>query len=579
MIFFSFLLFALTMLVIFYPLTRSKSAQQETTLQSIYQKNYVATEERLSKNLSNGVITQAEYDIQNAEAARDLLKMNKKNSAVLSKPARLLVVLIALLFPVVAIGGFWAFSYKPDTRLFDSERSRLIKEFTEWREVIPRSELDSLSSVLSIEPQPRNPEIFNQLKYGFPALFFMSAKETHDDIPTLKLLGKLLYDVKWFPAAHETYSRVLELAPTDFVANAMVIDIELQGSNNKLTPAIIAKMDRFFALYPQETSMRVMYAQALYDNQMIDKSIEQWKILRGLFAQNQDPARQAQVQQTLQAIDMILSSISQRTMETSQVRNFVIDVATFENLDWEKLSQPAILTLYMIDQEDNTSIAYKETLITPKSKLPTQLSLNDFDRFDDVKNPIRNFEHLAVFGEITNADTGETIYVTDIAQLAKGAYESAVMFELKSDHHAFSDPMQKTVDLVKSKKDQRFLVQVNAPDVDISAWPDDATLSLFISPAGSRMPLAAKKIPSAKSLTFPLTVEITDDNKLMQGTPSLFTMENLEVGGRLSQGSDVIGKAGDIESVKQAVSPSKANVIILDQVREESKASPIMAPR
>lgn len=577
MIFASFLLFALTMLVIFYPLTRSKSAQQEVTLLDIYQKNYVATEKRLSTELSSGKLTQAEYDAQNAEAARDLLKMSKKDSTNLSKPARLLVVLIALLFPVLAIGGFWAYSYTPETRTFDAERSRLINEFTEWREIIPTSELDSLNGILAIEPQPRNPEIFNELKYGFPALFFMSAKDTHDNIPTLKLLGKLLYDVKWLSASHEVYTRILSLAPTDFIANAMIIDIEMQSANNKLTPAIMEKMERFFALYPAETSMRVMYAQALYDNQMIEKSVEQWRILRELFAQNSDPSRKEQVQQTLQAIDMIITSVSQQAMETAQVRNYVIDLKTFADLDWNKLSSPSILTLYMIDQEENTSVAYKEILITPDAKFPTELSLNDFDRFDDVKSPIRNFEHLAVFGDITNIDNGESVYVTDMSQLAKGAYESALMFEPNSAEHEFSEPMQKTVDLVKAKKDQRFLVQVNAPNVDLSAWPDDATLSLFISPAGSRMPLAAKKIPSAKNLTFPLTVEITDDNKLMQGTPSLFAMENLEVGGRLSQGSDVVGKAGDIESAKQAVSPSKANVIILDQVREESKASPIMA--
>ena len=577
MIFASFLLFALTMLVIFYPLTRSKSAQQEVTLLDIYQKNYVATEKRLSTELSSGKLTQAEYDAQNAEAARDLLKMSKKDSTNLSKPARLLVVLIALLFPVLAIGGFWAYSYTPETRTFDAERSRLINEFTEWREIIPTSELDSLNGILAIEPQPRNPEIFNELKYGFPALFFMSAKDTHDNIPTLKLLGKLLYDVKWLSASHEVYTRVLSLTPTDFIANAMIIDIEMQSANNKLTPAIMEKMERFFALYPAETSMRVMYAQALYDNQMIEKSVEQWRILRELFAQNSDPSRKEQVQQTLQAIDMIITSVSQQAMETAQVRNYVIDLKTFADLDWSKLSTPSILTLYMIDQEENTSVAYKEILITPDAKFPTELSLNDFDRFDDVKSPIRNFEHLAVFGDITNIDNGESVYVTDMSQLAKGAYESALMFEPNSAEHEFSEPMQKTVDLVKAKKDQRFLVQVNAPNADLSAWPDDATLSLFISPAGSRMPLAAKKIPSAKNLTFPLTVEITDDNKLMQGTPSLFTMENLEVGGRLSQGSDVVGKAGDIESAKQAVSPSKANVIILDQVREESKASPIMA--
>lgn len=577
MIFASFLLFALTMLVIFYPLTRSKSAQQEVTLLDIYQKNYIATEKRLSAELSSGKLTQAEYDAQNAEAARDLLKMSKKDSTNLSKPARLLVVLIALLFPVLAIGGFWAYSYTPETRTFDAERSRLINEFTEWREIIPTSELDSLNGILAIEPQPRNPEIFNELKYGFPALFFMSAKDTHDNIPTLKLLGKLLYDVKWLSASHEVYTRVLSLTPTDFIANAMIIDIEMQSANNKLTPAIMEKMERFFALYPAETSMRVMYAQALYDNQMIEKSVEQWRILRELFAQNSDPSRKEQVQQTLQAIDMIITSVSQQAMETTQVRNYVIDLKTFADLDWNKLSTPSILTLYMIDQEENTSVAYKEILITPDAKFPTELSLNDFDRFDDVKSPIRNFEHLAVFGDITNVDNGESVYVTDMSQLAKGAYESALMFEPNSAEHEFSEPMQKTVDLVKAKKDQRFLVQVNAPNADLSAWPDDATLSLFISPVGSRMPLAAKKIPSAKSLTFPLTVEITDDNKLMQGTPSLFTMENLEVGGRLSQGSDVVGKAGDIESAKQAVSPSKANVIILDQVREESKASPIMA--
>lgn len=577
MIFASFLLFALTMLVIFYPLTRSKSAQQEVTLLDIYQKNYIATEKRLSAELSSGKLTQAEYDAQNAEAARDLLKMSKKDSTNLSKPARLLVVLIALLFPVLAIGGFWAYSYTPETRTFDAERSRLINEFTEWREIIPTSELDSLNGILAIEPQPRNPEIFNELKYGFPALFFMSAKDTHDNIPTLKLLGKLLYDVKWLSASHEVYTRVLSLTPTDFIANAMIIDIEMQSANNKLTSAIMEKMERFFALYPAETSMRVMYAQALYDNQMIEKSVEQWRILRELFAQNSDPSRKEQVQQTLQAIDMIITSVSQQAMETAQVRNYVIDLKTFADLDWSKLSTPSILTLYMIDQEENTSVAYKEILITPDAKFPTELSLNDFDRFDDVKSPIRNFEHLAVFGDITNVDNGESVYVTDMSQLAKGAYESALMFEPNSADHAFSEPMQKTVDLVKAKKDQRFLVQVNAPNADLSAWPDDATLSLFISPAGSRMPLAAKKIPSAKNLTFPLTVEITDDNKLMQGTPSLFTMENLEVGGRLSQGSDVVGKAGDIESAKQAVSPSKANIIILDQVREESKASPIMA--
>ena len=89
------------------------------------------------------------------------------------------------------------------------------------------------------------------------------------------------------------------------------------------------------------------------------------------------------------------------------------------------------------------------------------------------------------------------------------------------------------------------------------------------------MPLAAKKIPFAKNLTFPLTVEITDENKLMQGTPSLFSYENLEIGGRLSMSNEAVGQAGDIESSKQTVSPAKANVLILDQIRDSSKMSPM----
>lgn len=576
MIFISFLFFALTVLVIFYPLVKSKSAEKEVTLQDIYQKNYVAAEKKLSHDLSHGTLTQAEYDAKNAEAARELLKISNKNSAQLSKPARLLVVLIALLFPLIAVAGFWVFSYTPETRTYDSERTRLMGEFTEWREMIPANQLDALDSILNIEPQPRNPQIFNELKYGFPALFFMSAKDTHDNIPTLKLLGKLLYDVKWLPAAHEVYSRILALSPNDFSANAMVIDIELQNSNSKLTPALIAKMDHFFALFPQDTSIRVQYAQLLYDNQMIDESIVQWNILRDLFAKNTDPERKEQVQQTLQAIDMIIVSISQRTFETSQVRNFVIDVKTFESLDWTTLSNPAILTLYMIDHEENTPVAYKEVLITPDSAFPTQISLNDFNRFADVKSTIRDFEHLAVFGEIIDANSGETLYVTDSGELVKGAYESAVAFEPTSAEHAVSESMQAVIDATKAPKAERFLVQVNAPDVDLATLPEEASLTLFISSQGSRMPLAAKKIASAKSLTFPLTVEITDADKLMAGSPSLLGLSNLEIGGRLSMGSDVIGKEGDIESVKQPIPANKINVISLDQVRESSKASPMV---
>lgn len=576
MIFVSFLFFALTMLVIFYPLVRTQSAEQEVTLQGIYQKNYVTAEHRLANALKNGTLTQAEYDSQNAEAARELLKMSKKNSTNLSKPARLLVVLIALMFPLLAVGGFWAYSYTPETRTYDAERSRLITEFTEWREILPASELDSFNNILTVEPQPRNPEIFNELKYGFPALFFMSAKDTHDNIPTLKLLGKLVYDVKWFPAAHEVYSRILTLSPNDFIANAMIIDIELQNSNNKLTPALTAKMERFFALFPQETSMRVMYAQTLYDNQMIDQSIAQWQILRNLFAQNTDPERQAQKEQTLQAIDIILASIAQRTLETAQVRNFEIDISA--NLDWNVLSSPALLTLYMVDQEDNSSLAYKEILITQDNPLPKQVALNDYDRFQDIDQPIRNYEHLAVFGEITNLATAESLYITDMVELPKGAYESALTFIKNDSSVIMPELMASTLKSSKAQDNQRFLVQVNVPNVDLSTLPEDATLNIFISQAGSRMPLAAKKITSAKNLTFPLTVEITDDNRIMQGSPSLFSMENLEVGGRLSMTSEVIGTTGDIESAKQAITPEKANILILDQVRDTSRASPI-APR
>lgn len=575
MIFFSFLLFALTILVIFYPIIRSKSDQQEVTLQDIYTKNYLATEHRLDTGLKNGTLTQEEYDSQKTEAARDLLKIGQKNSTSISKPARLIVVLISMLFPVLAIGTFWTLSYTPETRQYDSERSRLMAEFTEWRETLPMSELDSFNSVLMIEPQPRNPNIFNELKYGFPALFLMSAKETHDHIPTLKLLGKLLYDVKWLPVSHEVYSRVIELSPNDYIANAMVIDIELQNSNNQLTPKLIKKIEDFLRKNPKDTSLRVMYAQTLYDNQMIPQSIAQWTLLRDIFKENMTAETAEQAQQTIQAIDMIITAINQQTMETAQVRNYVIDLKTFDSLDWQSLSEPSILTVYLFDQEDSTPLAYKELLITDASGIPSNISLNDFDRFADVKQPIRSYEHLTIFGTISNIETDEIIYATHLAEIPKGAYESALMFEPIAEVNNFSKMELNIIELAKAEQSQRFLLQVNLPNVDLDSLPDNATLNLFISPAGSRMPLAAKKIPSAKNLTFPLTVEITDENKLMQGTPSLFSYENLEIGGRLSMSNEAVGQAGDIESSKQTVSPAKANILILDQIRDSSKMSPM----
>lgn len=575
MIFASFLLFALTILIIFYPLVRSKSAHKEVSLQDIYKNNYIATEHRLSTELQSGVLTQELYDLQKTEAARDLLKISRKNAATLSAPTRLLVILIALLFPVIAIGGFWAVSYTPDIRLYDSERARLMDEFTEWREVIPTAELDSFNSVLTIDPQPRNTEIFNELKYGFPALFLMSAKDTHNNISTLKLLGKLLYDVKWLPASYEVYSRILAVDSTDFISNAMVIDIELQNSNNQLTPALIKKIERFLALYPQEISLRVMYAQALYDNQMIDESIAQWQNLRNVFAQKDGASQDEQAQQALQAIDMILADINQKTMETAQIRNYIIDLKILDALNWGSLSSPSILTLYMFDLEDNTPLAYKEILITPETNLPEAISINDFDSFEGIAQPIRNYEHIAVFGDITNIEDKSVVYTTNLNQLPKGAYEGALLFEPQADIEPFSSNMNAIVELVRAQQDQRFLVQVNLPEVELETLPNSATLNLFISTSGSRMPLAAKKIPSAKTLSYPLTVEITDKDKLMPGTPSLFTYKNLEVGGRLSMTNEAVGTAGDIESVKHAIIPAKVNVISLDQIRESSKASPI----
>ena len=116
---------------------------------------------------------------------------------------------------------------------------------------------------------------------------------------------------------------------------------------------------------------------------------------------------------------------------------------------------------------------------------------------------------------------------------------------------------------------------MNAPEVDLEALPNAATLNLFISTVGSRMPLAAKKIPAAKTLSFPLTVEITDADKLIPNSPSLFSYDNLEVGGRLSMTNEAVGTAGDIESIKEAIPEAKINVITLDQIRDSSKASPI----
>lgn len=576
MIFTSFLIFALTILVIFYPLVRSKSAQPEVSLQDIYKKNYIATEERLSKELASGALTQEQYELQKAEAARDLLKISRQNVVKLSAPTRIIVTLIALLFPILAIGGFWALSYTPDVRLYDSERTRLVQEFTEWRDTIPSAELNSPKSILEVEPQPRNPEIFNELKYGFPALFFMSAKETHDNPTTLKLLGKMLYDVRWLPAAHEVYSRVIELSPNDYIANTMIIDIELQNSQNQLTPALIKKIEAFLALNPEDTGLRVMYAQALYDNQMIDEAIVQWQNLRKIFAErNTTPEQKEQSEKTVQAIDMILAAINQQTMETAQIRNYVINTKSLDALNWESLSDPSLLTVYMMDLEENTPLAYKEILITPNSNIPDEISINDFDSFEGIAQPIRNYEHIAVFGDIKNLKNNSTIYTTPLVQLPKGAYESALLFEPKDDVEPFANNMNVLVDLVAKQQDKRFLVQVNAPDVDLEALPNAATLNLFISMAGSRMPLAAKKIPAAKTLSFPLTVEITDTDKLMPNSPSLFSYDNLEIGGRLSMTNEAVGTAGDIESIKEAIPTAKINIITLDQIRDSSKASPI----
>lgn len=573
MIFISIILFVLTMLIIFYPLFQNKTAA-EPTLQDVYTKNYLATEARLKKSLDNGVITQTQYDQQQAEAARDLLKLTQKHQSKLSNGARTAISVVALIFPVAAIGGFWAHSYTQDVQEYDQKRSELTPELQAWLDRIPESELETFKSIVEVEPQPPKPELFEDLRYVFPTLFYMSAKQTHDNPKLLKLLGKLAYSAQWTPGTLDAYNRVLALSPNDYIANVSVLEVDLQNAKKKIPKRLVERLDHFFTLYPNDTYLRILYAEALYERGQFKESIAQWKEMRDLLAKSAKGNPQGE--QALKTLDTFIASIEQGMMETAQVRNFDVKTALDAPIDWQNITSPLIMTLYMMDFEDNTPIAFKESLIAPNQTVPAQMVLNDFNRFDAVTTPIRNFEHLAVFGTLKPVDGDEILYLTDVVELPKGAYESAVAFMPSSEASPINDVMQKTIDAAKAKTAARYLVQVNAPDVNLSTLPESARLTLFISQEGSRMPLAAKAIDSANSLTFPLTIEITDQDRLMAGNPSLFATPNLTVGARLSQGSEAVGQAGDIESVKMPIAPEHSSVILtLDQIRETSKTSPV----
>lgn len=565
MIIITFLLLVITCILAIYPLFSSE--KKPYSLKDISRNLYEKNEKDLQRSLHEKEITEEEYEHQHTEAARQFIRLTDAKKDRLTNGIKGFVIVLIFLIPAITAVLYWRFDYTPEAQSFDYERKTLSPLLDEWVTLIPERELDTIQDFSQIKPEPSD-AIKQKFQYTFPLLTLLSAERSHNDQKLLKLLARMYYDVNMFETAYEIYDRITHNDPSDFIGRYMKLDIELMANKNVISPKIAASFKALIHDYPEMPILQMQFSQLLYENGQQEESLAQWENLKRYYQAKHD-------EKGIGLVDEVIMMIQEKSLETSTLRN--IDVTLQQgDADLKEIPQDALISIYLMDFEDKVPVAFVEV---PLTAFPMKIKLNDFNRFETVTTPIKNFEHLAIFADIHSPKSDKPIYSTPLIEIPKGAYESSLGFEAtpsSSSENEATQLMQKTVSLAKEvAKNQFYFTLTLGEEIDLSTLPESATLYVFLNLPNSTMPIAAKQIVNAKSLKFPYTLMLSNEDLIVPNAPELKTYDQLVAKARISRTNESVGLENDIESEGVSVSQThKSGTLHLDKIRTTSRPIP-----
>lgn len=245
------------------------------------------------------------------------------------------------------------------------------------------------------------------------------------------------------------------------------------------------------------------------------------------------------------------------------------------NMDQLDLAEKAYLDLYRLDP-NNTNTYYtllNIQLAKNEYKLDARLEAL-FDQF--VMNNPENESLLLYYGTVLfeNQKVDKALhYFTLLANLyPEGSENRQVIMNMVSglmgqmSMQAGNDNNEQvTQDAISTVT---IPVSITLDGAIAEGLPKEAILYLFVRNSEMGPPLAAKRIPLATISTFPLQLEITEQDLLIPGS-TLSGQENLSISAKISLNGDPVTKAGDIEAETIHVTDTQDAIeIILNKVAE-----------
>ncbi len=598
------LLILITLGVILYSLFFKRSFKK-VRLKEVYREKYHSDTEALERSLNAGKLTQAEYEHQKTELARDLLAVSREDRQF-SMPTLALFVLLGAFVTGLTATYFWKTDYAEAEKTFDLERDHYLPIVEAW---LDEMDLEALRNGATPADFPPPDDLISSeegYRGAFRVLNYLSTKDEHQDAKLLYVLasfylGYAQYEKGFLDTVYDIYVDLysVEKEPSFFLQSSLVRLQYLRG-NEELTPRIEGLFDTLATNYPDEEAFLLDYVDVLQKHNKAEKANAYLRhfYYRSALAPNitltaEEEPFIAELTEWADRLNIEWLRNRHLTDEMPYPDNFiqlltsdpdsakrVVQVfnASVENDDPKRLY--VLLDLFLKRNEFFLLPPVLEALesIEPQNYHIDRVYLNlEFsmayllgdaakgrltpelvNRFNAL---VRNYpDDVTQFFEYGLILGNNGLYDGAITQLesfkegildpnAKSATESVIRdFRARkaSEANALNEAKEES-----AVAESGYRVELSlAPNFNVDAVNPNGILFVYLRPEGSAggPPLAAKRIPLREIQSWPLTVTIGENDRLMGGGKPFAEMKGIAVSARISQTGDPVAGAGDYET-------------------------------
>lgn len=387
MIVVSIVFILVTIILLYYALFRRNTATY-TRLEDVYKTKYHRDLEALERQLRLDEIDQESFEAEKAQLGRDLLAVAKQD-----RPVRFgLGAILILLMGAIAAGGivyYWNMGYEEHIQEIDEERVTYAPELKQWVEGISLQDLRQGATLDELNPPA---VMMENGRAAFYALNMISAKQNHNDLRYLYILGDAYLGLGALEIANDIYIRIyqMEVPQYRYFANSMFLYIQLEMNNFVLSERLEHLYDLMLQENPGNDRLIVQYGMILHENKRYDKAIRLFEYLADTYT-NEAEMRNLFVG--------IISEIKQQQLE--ELSNIVRTEFHFDSGE-HPLPETAHLYIYLRDgsRDGGPPLAAKKIPVgNAYWPIVAQISEDDFIMPSDKR--ISQYEELIVTGRIS----------------------------------------------------------------------------------------------------------------------------------------------------------------------------------